>query len=407
MNANYSLLFYLKKPKNYVQGKPKPIYMRITVEGIPKELSAGRDCDPKKWSSRVNRGKGDREDTRLLNRHLESLETRIEEIHTRLIREGVKVTAQVIKNRYLGVADKPHYLMEVFADHNAKIEALIGKGFKPNTLKGYKTSFSHMKSYLLKCYRKPDVDVCVIDYAFVNGYEFYLQSAKNCCPTTTAKYMVHFQKITNLCLAFRWIKEDPFVFYKNTAQAKEREYLTQEELDVITQKHFSIQRLAQVRDIFVFSCYTGLAYIDVKKLRRTNLKKGVDGNLWIFTDREKTGSVTHIPLMSGAIDLANHYSDHPECVNKGLMFPVLSNQRMNSYLKEIADVCGITKSLTFHMARHTFATTVTLNNNVPIETVSKMLGHKSIKTTQHYAKVLDLKVGKDMALLNQKYGREK
>ena len=144
MNANYSLLFYLKKPKNYVPGNPKPIYMRITVDGIPKELSVGRDCDPKKWSSKANRAKGDRQDILLLNRHLESLETRVEEIHTRLIREGVKITAQVIKNRYLGVVDRPHYLMEVFADHNAKIEALIGKGFKPNTLKGYKTSFSHI-----------------------------------------------------------------------------------------------------------------------------------------------------------------------------------------------------------------------------------------------------------------------
>jgi len=385
MSANYSLLFYLKKPKNYVQGDRVPVYIRVTVNGLPKELSAGRECSPSLWSSKAGRAIGNKEEARLLNRYLETLEIRMKEIHTELVREKVEITA----------------------DHNVKIEALIGKGFKQSTLKGYKTSFAHMSSYLLKCYGKPDVDVCVIDFAFVTGYEFYLRSNKGCCPTTAAKYMVHFQKITNLCLAYQWIKADPFAFYKNTAKAKEREYLTQEELDIVGQKHFSIQRLAQVRDIFVFSCYTGLAYIDVKKLRRTDLKNGVDGNLWIFTDREKTGTETHIPLMNGAIELVDRYRDHTESVDKGLMFPVLSNQRMNSYLKEIADVCGITKSLTFHMARHTFATTVTLNNNVPIETVSKMLGHKSIKTTQHYAKILDLKVGKDMAMLNQKYGRTK
>ncbi|BAP31217.1 integrase family protein [Chryseobacterium sp. StRB126] len=157
----------------------------------------------------------------------------------------------------------------------------------------------------------------------------------------------------------------------------------------------------QVRDIFLFSCYTGLAYIDVKKLSKSNITLGIDGDKWIFTNRQKTDTSTRVPLLPLAQELILKYEDHLECVNLNVLFPVLSNQKMNSYLKEIANVCGINKELTFHIARHTFATTVTLSNGVPIESVSKMLGHTNIKTTQHYAKILDQKVSDDMAILRK------
>jgi integrase len=179
--------------------------------------------------------------------------------------------------------------------------------------------------------------------------------------------------------------------------------LTQQELDAITNKKFVVERLTQVRDVFVFCCYTGLSYADVKKLRRNEIGIGMDGDKWIFTSRQKTDTSSRIPLLPLALQLLNRYQDHPQCENQGLLLPVLSNQKMNAYLKEIADLSNVFKHLTFHLARHTFATTVTLANNVPIETVSKMLGHTNIKTTQHYAKILDLKVSQDMAALKQKY----
>lgn len=157
-----------------------------------------------------------------------------------------------------------------------------------------------------------------------------------------------------------------------------------------------------MRDIFLFSCYTGLAYADVKKLKRSEIVIGVDGKEWISTSRQKTDTASNIPLLPQAIRLMNKYKDHPQCADEDLLLPVLSNQKMNTYLKEIADACGIKKELTFHIARHTFATTVTLANGVSIESVSKMLGHTNIKTTQHYAKILDMKVGQDMANLTQK-----
>lgn len=401
MNTNYSLLFYLKKPKNYVNG-PKPIYMRITVAGVPRELSAGRECDPTRWNSISNRVKGQKEEIRNLNAHLDTLERKVEDAHSSLVKQGVEITSELMKLKYLGKDVVRHYLMEVFQEHNTKMEALLGNGFQPNTLKGYKTSVSHLTEYLLKEYRTKDIDIRNIDHAFITGYEFFLRSAKECSDVSAAKYMKHFRKIVNQCLAHRWITENPFVFYKNTARPKEKEFLTQDELDRIANKPFDIPRLVYVRDIFVFCCYTGLSYADVKKLRKTDIAKGVDGSLWILTDREKTKTTSNIPLLPEALEIINHYEDYLPCVVKGLVLPVLSNQKMNSYLKEIADLCGITKKLTFHIARHTFATTVTLSNDVPIETVSKMLGHTNLKTTQHYAKLLDVRIGRDMLALKKR-----
>lgn len=175
--------------------------------------------------------------------------------------------------------------------------------------------------------------------------------------------------------------------------------LTKEELEIISQKDITVERLALVRDIFIFSCFTGLAYIDVKQLTPTHLVKGIDGQLWINTHRQKTDTSSRIPLLDITRGIIEKYKDHPKSINEGTLLPVFTNQHTNAYLKEIADICGINKRLTFHCARHTFATTVTLSNGVPIESVSKMLGHQSIRTTQHYAKVTDNKVAGDMEKL--------
>lgn len=183
----------------------------------------------------------------------------------------------------------------------------------------------------------------------------------------------------------------------------ERVYLTEEELEKIAAKRMVTERLAQVRDIFLFCCLTGLAYTDVQQLSRNNVIKGIDGEAWLTLQRQKTGTPTRLPLLPAAKFILERYREHPHCLYKNRLLPVLSNQKMNAYLKEIMDVCGIQKAATFHTARHTFATTVTLLNGVPMESVSKMLGHTSIKTTQHYAKVLDIKASQDMMLLKSKY----
>ena len=234
-------------------------------------------------------------------------------------------------------------------------------------------------------------------------YEFFLRSVRKCANNTAVKYIKNFKKIIKLCISNAWLDKDPFVNYKAKIREVKREFLSQEEIQAIYEKVFVTERLNQVKDIFVFACFTGLAYIDVKQLTLSNISIGIDGGKWIFTHRQKTETASRILLLPIPTELVQKYADHPQCINENKLLPVLSNQKMNSYLKEIADVCGIQKDLTFHIARHTFATTVTLTNGVPIETVSKMLGHTNIKTTQHYAKILDKKVSDDMQVLRDKF----
>ena len=402
MTTNFSLLFYLKQQKIYTSG-PKPIYMRITVNGKRAEVSAGRDCEPSVWNSHAGRGIGTKSETRALNSYLDTLQTKVMNAHQQLIGAGESITADRLRDQFIGRAEKAYYIVELFNDHNDQVKALIGNGFEVNTLKSYRSSFKHLKAFVQHQYGKTDMDIKKLNHAFIVNYEFYLKSVCKCSGVSAAKYVKHLKKIVNSCLANKWLTDNPFINYRSKAKAKEKEFLMSEELEAITTKSITIERLIQVRDIFIFCCYTGLCYADVQKLQRHQITKGVDGEQWIFTTRQKTDTSSRIPLLTIAVDIVNKYADHPQCVNKNLVLPVLSNQRMNSYLKEIADVCGITKTLTFHMARHTFATTVTLSNGVPIESVSKMLGHNSIKTTQHYAKVLDLKVSRDMAALRKKY----
>ena len=402
MTTNFSLLFYLKQQKIYTSG-PKPIYMRITVNGKRAEVSAGRDCEPSVWNSHAGRGIGTKSETRALNSYLDTLQTKVMNAHQQLIGAGESITADRLRDQFIGRAEKAYYIVELFNDHNDQVKALIGNGFEVNTLKSYRSSFKHLKAFVQHQYGKTDMDIKKLNHAFIVNYEFYLKSVCKCSGVSAAKYVKHLRKIVNSCLANKWLTDNPFINYRSKAKAKEKEFLMSEELEAITTKSITIERLIQVRDIFIFCCYTGLCYGDVQKLQRHQITKGVDGEQWIFTTRQKTDTSSRIPLLTIAVDIVNKYADHPQCVNKNLVLPVLSNQRMNSYLKEIADVCGITKTLTFHMARHTFATTVTLSNGVPIESVSKMLGHNSIKTTQHYAKVLDLKVSRDMAALRKKY----
>ena len=396
------MLFYLRKQKNF-KGGPMAIYMRITVNGKRADMSAGRECDPAKWNSQAGRAIGTKEETRALNNYLDSLQTKVRNAHQTLIDTKQRITTESLQNQFNGKAEKSRYLMQLFTEHNAKVKALIGNGFEANTLKGYNTSEKHLTAFLQKEYGKTDIEINQLDYAFITGFEFYLKAECKCSGVSAAKYIKHLKKIVNHCIANSWLTINPFVNYKSTAKAKERTYLTQPELDSIANKKLSIERLQQVRDIFVFCCYTGLSYADVKKLKRSEIAIGMDGERWIFTSRQKTDTSSRIPILPVALEILDRYQDHPQCENKGLLLPVLSNQKMNAYLKEIADLCDIVKHLTFHLARHTFATTVTLSNNVPIETVSKMLGHTNIKTTQHYAKVLDLKVSHDMALLKLKY----
>ncbi len=401
LEKSFGLLFYLKKPSYYRSGN-MPIYLRITVDGIPKEVSTKRSCDPERWNSEAQRAKGTREEHKSLNAYLDVMERNVFDAKKKLIEGGKSITAEAIKNVLFGIEERPKMILEVFQEHNDQLKALIGKEFSAATLERYRTSYDHTLSFIQWKYSLTDLDIKKLDFEFVSEYEFWLKSVRKCNHNTSIKYISNFRKIVNRCIRKGWLSKDPFVGFKMTKREVERIALTQDELQIITSKQFPTERLNQVRDIFIFCCFTGLAYIDVKKLKRSEIGIGIDGEKWIFTNRQKTETASRIPLLPITQEILERYADHPQCSNEGCVLPVPSNQKMNAYLKEIVDVCGISKDLTFHIARHTFATTVTLSNGVPIETVSKMLGHTNLKTTQLYAKVLDRKVSDDMNKLRDK-----
>jgi site-specific recombinase XerD len=402
MKTKVSILFYAKKAKTAANGLV-PIYTRITINGKRIELSTNRFVEISKWSTEAGKIKGTSEEARSINNHLDLLKSQIRDAEMELIHKKITVTTETIKSKLLGVDERARMLVPIFQDHNNKIKELVGKEYAPGTLERYTTSLKHTIEFMQWKYNVSDIDITKIDHAFITDYEFWLRSVRNCANNTAVKYLKNFNKIIKLCLANDWLDKNPFANYKSKVKEVERVYLTEAEIQSIIEKDFKTERLSLVRDIFLFSCFTGLAYIDVKNLTKSHISFGIDGEKWIFTHRQKTESASKIPILPVTQMIINKYENHPQCINDDKLLPILSNQKMNAYLKEIAGVCEIEKELTFHIARHTFATTVTLTNGVPIESVSKMLGHKNLRTTQHYAKVLDRKVSDDMAILRDKY----
>lgn len=401
MRTTISLLFSLRKPKNYQSGQ-MPIYLRITVDGQRTELAMSRKCDPERWDAVNGRAAGSKADSKTLNAYLGDIQFRIFELHRKMSEADETITAETLKNRFIGKEEKARTLLAVFKDHNLKMKCLVGQEYEKSTLQRYETCLMHVTDFMQLQYNISDIQVTKIGFTFLNDFEYYLRSVRKCGNNSAIKYIKNLGKIVRICLGNGWLTVDPYLNYKPKQKVVHREVLTEEELRRLNRKKFCVERLRTVRDMFVFCCYTGLAYVDVHKLKRSELVKGVDGNLWIYTNRQKTNSASRIPILPVALSIIRAYEYHPQCVVKDTVLPVMSNQKMNAYLKEIADLCKIKKPLTFHIARHTFATTVTLNNGVPIESVAKMMGHTSIKTTQIYAKVLDHKISSDMQQLRAK-----
>jgi site-specific recombinase XerD len=280
------------------------------------------------------------------------------------------------------------------------------------TMKNYYTTQKYIAKFLKDKYHRNDISLAELNYKFILDFETFLskhQPKDHQKPLHNNGIMKHIErlcKMVNMAVTMDWLTKDPFAKYKQHFDKVERFYLTKEELSAIEKKKFTIERLQVVKDLFLFSCYTGLAYIDTMNLTAGNIVKGIDGNDWLITSRQKTDTDVRIPLLPQAEELIKKYQDHPKAVNHGTLFPVISNQKTNAYLKEIADLCNINKAITFHIARHTFATTVTLSNGVPIESVSKMLGHTTIRSTQVYAKVVEQKLSEDMQNLKKRMANQ-
>jgi len=391
----FSIHFWLNIAKR--NGDSAPIYARVTVDGKRAEISLQRQTSVTLWDTKAKKTTSRTPEGKALNTYLDQVYAKLLQCHKQLSAEFELVTAKSIKARFVGHDERHKTLLELVAYHNQNMKGVL----KPGTLKNYYTTENYIRRFLVKKKKTNDIYLKHLKYSFIIDFEQYLRkgpSLQNSNPLNNNGVMKHLErlrKLMNFAMDLEWLEKNPFTRYKLKFKRYKKEFLSQDELKLFQEADIKDKGYGIVRDIFVFSCYTGLSYTDVRLLDESNIVIGIDGDRWIFTQREKNEQPVKIPLLEGAKQILEKYEDHPR-LNQGRLLPVYSNQKTNAYLKEITASLGISKNLSFHSARHTFATTVTLSNGVPIETVSKMLGHTKISTTQVYARVLEEKISADM-----------
>ena len=403
LESSFGLVFFLKIPRN--DSKIRTVYFRITVDGTPKEASTKRKWDMTRWDQKMERAVGSKEDAKSLNFFLDSLTLKINEIKTEMMYGGTSITAEKVMDKVLGRTAPKVKVLEEFQKHNDEMEALLGKGYAKGTLERFTITKNHLTSFIKFKFKKDDHEFEDLNLEFVKDFEFYLRTVRECSNNTTLKYIANFKKIVIRAIDNEIINKDPFKNFKGRKTKLVKKPITTQELYELEKHYFSTDRLDVVRDVFVFQCYTGLAYIDAYQLKKSDIKKGIDGNLWIMSERQKTNSSFNVPLLPQALKIIEKYKDHPLCLQRGTVLPVSSNQKMNEYLKEVANLCGFPFTLNTHMARRTFGSTVTLNNNVPINVVKELLGHSSVKQTEAYAITEQATIGREMSLLNKKLNK--
>lgn len=400
--STFSVLFWIYSQRAI--NNLAVIYARITINGKKLNISLKRKTDVNLWNPKKQRVKGTCSKSKDLNQFLDLEYSKLFQCYQDLRIEGAVITPEIIKSKYFGDLNPLVSLEDLFMYHNENFFSKL----KHNTSRLYITSQNYLRKFIKKEYKRPDFYLKELDYSFIIKFENYLRSVKprhyqnRLQHNAVMKHIQRLRKMITLAFHMEWIDKDPFVKFKPHLEQKERGFLTTEELQQIEDLKIEIPRLQKVRDFFIFSCYTGISYGDLMALTPQNLVIGIDKKFWIITRREKNGNQVKLPLLSKAVIILEKYKMNNSCKVNNSLLPKISNQKVNSYLKEIAGLCKIEKNVTFHLARHTFATTVALTNGVPIETVSKILGHKKLSTTQIYAKVIERKVSEDMDILQQK-----
>ena len=396
--STFTILFYLRK--NQVnKGGTSNIMIRLSVNGDVSQFSSKLDIEPELWNVKLGKVSGNSIKSKQINALLDDIRTSLKNHYHDIETREPNVTAEKVRNAFLGYSTDQSTLLELFRSHNDDARKMVGINKTKATLAKYDRACRRLEEFMKTKYKITDIALKEINHKFITDFETYLRTVSKCNANTTAKFMQTFRMIIIVAKNNGWIFNDPFSNYKIRFKRVDRGFLTDEEIQKILDKEFVSERLEQVRDVFIFSCYTGLSYIDVKCLTANNICTYFDRRQWIMTHRHKTDIPVNVPLLKIPLSILKKYEGK---LPKGRLLPVLSNQKLNSYLKEIGDLCGIHKNITFHLARHTFATTTTLSKGVPIETVSKMLGHTNIRTTQIYARITNEKISRDMQLLAKK-----
>ncbi len=420
--SSFRVMYLIQRGKQKANGKVS-ILARITVNGGRVHLSTKIEILPERWLAKEYRTIGTTKEEKIINQNLEDFKVILKQRYMELLNSGKPVTANKLKQSVLCMDDKTNQYVELCDDFISDYRKLTeAKKYGRDSLNRYILLRERLAEFIKEKYKVADIPLVDINKQFLMRFYLWLCQEKMLANNTAIKFIRCSSTIYKTALDNGWVQSNPFRTLNLSQDKTDRGYLTKSELSHLIQKDFKSQRLELIRDLFVFSCYTGLAYVDVAKLTNDMIEERADGSLWISTNRQKTGTPVNVPLLDMPQLIIGKYREEMEQINTlasrrnasrarrqclkledaDKLLPVPSNQKVNDYLKEIATLCGIDKDLTFHMARHTFATTITLSNGVPIESVSKMLGHTNIKTTQIYARITDQKVAQDMNILAQK-----
>lgn len=402
MRSTFRTLFYLRKNQPRSNGTV-PIMIKVTINGESVQFGSKVDVDPNHWDSKAGRAIGRSAAIMAINTPLDKLRVAINKAYDKQMEDYGYAIPEKIRNQVLGLEKGAKSLIEYIDLHNEQYENRIGINTTRTTFIRYQLVKQRIQDFLKLKYNVSDIPIRDLTPVVLENFYLYLRKECNCENNSSMKTMQRLRKIVYFAKNMGETIADPFQSFRVHFESVDREILTMEEINTIYNKEFITERLEQIRDVFIFSCFCGLSYIDVVNLKEENIQEAFDGNLWIMTKRHKTNVNSNIRLLDIPKKILKKYQGKQK---DGKCLPVVSNQKMNEYLKEIGTICGINKKLTFHISRHSFATSVALANGVPIESVSKMLGHTSIKTTQIYAKITDRKISKDMDLLAQKIDKK-
>lgn len=351
---SFNVLFFIKKAKLLKNGEAS-VCMRITVNGARVENNIRKSIESALWNQAKECAKGKSRKSCDLNAYIEDARIKLHQTFNELEEQGQFITARLLQEKFFGQDQVPEVvrtLIQTIQEHNDQCRELVGKDYALITVRRYESCKRYLAELIKQKYGKEDLPLSEVNGELVRAFEFYLKTEKECQQNTVIRYMKCLKKITNLALANEWITKDPFIGIKFHEKEVIREFLTMDELLTIYHKEFPLERITIVRDVFIFAAFTGLAFIDIQQLAPEHIVEDSNGNLWIRKPRQKTKNMCNIPLLDIPLEILHKYAKHPACQKKNCLLPVPCNQKMNSYLKEIADLCLINKTLTTHVARH-------------------------------------------------------
>ena len=398
MRSTFKVLFYVKKGCEKPNGN-LPLMCRLTVDGEIKQFSCKMDVPLRLWDVKNNRASGKSVEAQRINHTVDKIRVEVNRRYQELMQTDGYVTAAKLKDAYLGIGVKQETLLKLFEQHNVEFSKKVGHSRAKGTFQRYVTVCKHLHEFIPHTYKRDDIPLKELNLTFINDFEYFLRTEKKCRTNTVWGYMIVLKHIVAIARNDGRLLFNPFAGYINSPESVDRGYLTKSEIQTLMDAPMKNAYHELVRDMFVFSVFTGLAYSDVKNLTTDNLQTFFDGNLWIITRRKKTNTESNIRLLDVPRKIIEKYRG---LARDNKVFPMPSNTTCNKILKEIGRQCGFKTRLSTHVARHTNATTVLLSNGVPIETVSRLLGHTNIKTTQIYAKITSQKISQDMEALSHK-----